>query len=123
MDQVENTFTQEEIDALEAEHERIAILPNEDGLFTYIIKPAEPMQWRQFEGKAHKEDEVAGATAIIVECTVVAVAYKGEKATGKEPARALWRRLLKGCPAAASGKATVQQVMRVNGAASAARGK
>lgn len=123
-DQVENTFTQEEIDALEAEHENIAVLNDgDDGRYTFIIKPAEPLQWKAFETKASNEDNSVGATATLIEATVVAVAYKGEKATEKAAARLLWKRLLKGCPAAASGKDAVRQVLRVNGAASAARGK
>lgn len=124
MAEQENTFTDEEIATLEAEYERIAVLPNEDGLFTYVIKPAEPLQWRPFESKAHRGgEEAAGATATLIEASIVACAYKGEKALTRDDARKLWKRLIKGCPAAASGEATLRQVMRVNGAASASRGK
>lgn len=120
----ENTFTDDEIKALELEHENVAVLSDgDDGRYTYVIKPAEPLQWRAFEAKASNEDHSVGATATLIEATIVAVAYKGEKATEKNAARALWKRLLKGCPAAASGKEAVKQVLRVNGAASAARGK
>lgn len=120
----ENTFTDDEIKALELEHENVAVLSDgDDGRYTYVIRPAEPLQWRAFEAKASNEDHSVGATATLIEATIVAVAYKGEKATEKNAARTLWKRLLKGCPAAASGKEAVKQVLRVNGAASAARGK
>lgn len=123
-DPIENTFTPEELEALDNEHEDIAVLSDgDDGRYTYVIKPAEPLQWRTFEAKASNEDHSVGATATLIEATIVAVAYKGEKATEKNAARLLWKRLLKGCPAAASGKEAVKQVLRVNGAASAARGK
>lgn len=123
-DPTENTFTDDEIKALELEHENVAVLSDgDDGRYTYVIRPAEPLQWRAFEAKASNEDHSVGATATLIEATIVAVAYKGEKATEKNAARLLWKRLLKGCPAAASGKEAVKQVLRVNGAASAARGK
>ena len=122
-----NDFTADEIAALSNEYEDVLVLhdPFEEDVprFTYVLKPAEPLAWREFEKKASNEETAAVAMAPFVKSCIVACAYKGEKAIGKDAARALWDRLLKRYPAAASGKELVQGLMRFNGAAKADRGK
>lgn len=126
-DTPDNNFTDDEIKALETEYEDVLVLHDgldaEERRYTYVLRPAEPLQWRQFESKASNEDTAAQAMAPFIQSTVVAVAFKGEKAIGKDAARKLWERLIKRYAAAASGKDLVQAVMKFNGAAKATRSK
>lgn len=123
-DVIENIFTDEEIAQLEAEYGDICEPLTDDVHYSFVCKVAEPLQWRPFEAKAHRGgDEAAGATATLIEGTIVACVYKGEKAMARDDAKKLWKKLIKGRPAAASGEHTLRALMRLNGAAVAVRGK
>ena len=122
-----NTFAPEEIAALEAEHEDVLVMRDpfeeEEARYTYVMRPAEPLAWRDFERKVNDKEQIAQALPVLVKSCVVAVAYKGEKAIGKDAARALWDRLLKRYPAAVSGNDLIAGIMKFNGAAKAAHSK
>ena len=127
-DAPKNSFTDDEIKALESEHEDVLVLcdpfDDEEGRrFTFVLKPAEPMQWRSFEMKATDDDKKVAAMPEFIKACVVAVAFKDEKAVGKEAARPLFDRLLKRYPAAASGVEVVRAILKFNGASKTARGK
>lgn len=109
-----NTFTDDEIAALEATHKRIARIPHEDGLFEIIIRHAEKLHWRVFRGSAHKEDEVADAQETLIRQCVVAVKYEGEVAVTKEAARALLDRLLIDWPAVCDDKKVSDLIKKLN---------
>jgi hypothetical protein len=112
---VDNTFTADEIKALELEHRRIGVIPSSEGAFEVVIRSAEKLQWRKFRSAALDDDSRADAQENLITDTVVAVAYAGEKAIGKEPARALLKKLLNDYPAMCDSKHTSDLVKKLNG--------
>lgn len=122
-DAVSSTFTDEEIKALELEHRRIGRLPHEEGAYEVVIRSADKLQWRAFRNAAHDDDARADAQENLIMATVVAVAYGGEKAIGREPARALLKKLLDDYPAMPDDKHVSAMIKRLNGGVGARQGK
>lgn len=111
---ITNTFTDDEVRGLEAQHKRIGRIPHEEGLYEIVIRHAEKLQWRVFRASAHKEDEVSDAQETLIRQCVVAVAYEGEKAFGKDAARALLDRLLLDWPAVPDDKKVSELIKKLN---------
>lgn len=113
-DTIENTFTEEERAALEAEHRRIAIISSEGGDYEIVIGPADRLQWRTFRSKSTKEDERDSAQEVLVTSTIVAIAYKGAKTIGKVEARKVLGELLKDWAGCTDGAEVFGLLKRVN---------
>lgn len=118
-----NTFSDDEIKALESEHRRVGVVPHEDGEYEYLLGPADKLQWRNFRANANDDDRRADAQEQLIKATVIAVAYKGQKAIGKADARKLFEELLADYVSATDGKAISAVVFKVNGQAGARSGK
>lgn len=118
-----NLFTDDEIKTLEGEHRRIARVPHEDGEFEYVVKPGDKLQWKLFRKSINNEDERPDAQETFVMQTVVAVAYAGKRAFGKDDARKLLTELLKDWVAAADDKKVTDVLVRLNSGVGVQRAK
>lgn len=112
---VSNTFTPEEIAALEAEHRRIGRVPHAEGEYELVIRSAKKAEWRMFRGRIHSDDERADAQEQLVTACVVAVRYRGETAIGSAAARILLAKVLEDYPGIPDAKAVSDLVKKLNG--------
>lgn len=118
-----NVFTPEEIAALESEHRRIGRIPHAEGDYEIVIRSAKKAEWRMFRGRAHSDEERADAQEQLVMACVVAVKYRGEMATGTEPARRLLARVLDDYPAIPDDKSVSALIKKLNGDVGTGPGK
>jgi hypothetical protein len=109
-----NTFSDDEMAALEAANKRVARIPHEDGVYEIVIRHAQKLEWRKFRGSAHDEDAISDAQETLITQCVVAVAYEGEKAIGKDAARALLARLLNDWTAVCDDKKVSDLIKKLN---------
>lgn len=116
-------FTPDEVATLETAYRRIAIVPHEDGEYSYAFKPAEKLQWRAFRAAANDEDKRSDAQEQLIKQCVVAVVYKGERSTDVPTARALLDKLLSDYVSATDGREVSRLIFKVNGQAGARSGK
>lgn len=116
-------FTADEVATLEGAFRRIAIVPHEDGEYSYAFKPAEKLQWRAFRAAANDEDKRSDAQEQLIKQCVVAVIYKGERALDVPSARALLDKLLNDYVSATDGREVSKLIFKVNGQAGARAGK
>ncbi len=112
---VANTFTPEEIAALEAEHKRVGRIPGGDGAYEIVIRKANKPEWRMFRGNAHDDDAKADAEETLVTQCCGAVGYEGRKAIGKEPSRALLAEVLNDWPQSPDDKNVSALIKKLNG--------
>jgi hypothetical protein len=111
-----NTFTAEEIAALESEHRRIGRIPSEHGDYEVVIRSAKKSEWSIFKKKILDDDVREKADAqetLIVQCCV-AVKYRGRVAFGKE-ARPLLIELIDDYPAMPDAKSVSDLIKTLNG--------
>lgn len=120
---ISSSFTDDELKQLETVYRRIAVIPNDEGAYEYVIQPAQKLQWKAFRGAANDEDKRADAQETLIKATVVAVAYNGRKEAGDvAAARKLFDELIADYTSAADGKEISRLIFKVNGQAGA-RGK
>lgn len=114
-EQVENTFTQDERDALELEYRRIAIITSESGEYEIIVGPADRIQWRTFRAASGDDNKKDAAQETLVTATICAIAYRGEKTSGRKEARGvLVEKLLKDWAGCCDGTEVFKLLHKVN---------
>lgn len=118
-----NTFSADEIAALEAEHRRIGRIPSEHGDYEVVIRSAKKLEWSTFKKRILDEDirEKAEAQEGLLMACVVAVAYRGRRAFGAAEARKLLAELTDDYPAMPDAPGVTSLIKTLNGDVGGAR--